>query len=212
MGKGRRLIVQRAISSVRSLRSLWDWSFLTASTFKTRSYGFTIFTGLLFSKNSKVVLSWRRDVQSCWLFSGEGLGRYCVVGGLLLSLLLSDENACLNALGKALVANRCTMKIMAQRVYREVCVTHMAKTETRVAKLIILLSLAQPPVIPSPIFRTQRSPKHHICSRSRNELEPAGSGRFGSVARDPWSPLIHGWLRSLVDPVTCLVEENQRLG
>lgn len=37
----------------------------------------------------------------------------------------------------------------------------------------------------------------------------------GSVARDPWSPLInrwggifHGWMRSLVDPVTRLVEET----
>lgn len=48
---GRGLIVQRAISSVRSLRRLWDWSFLTASTFKTRSYEFTIFSGLFFRKN-----------------------------------------------------------------------------------------------------------------------------------------------------------------
>ena len=32
------------------------------------------------------------------------------------------------------------------------------------------------------------------------------------VSRDPWIIPIHGWLRSLVDPVTRLVVENPRMG
>lgn len=35
--------------------------------------------------------------------------------------------------------------------------------------------------------------------------------RWIVVARDSWIISIHGWLRSLVDPHTRLVEENQRI-
>ena len=38
------------------------------------------------------------------------------------------------------------------------------------------------------------------------------AGFYGCVARDSWIIPIHGWLRSLVDPVTRLVEENPRVG
>ena len=38
------------------------------------------------------------------------------------------------------------------------------------------------------------------------------AGFCGCVARDSWIIPIHGWLRSLVDPVTRLVEENPRVG
>ena len=35
---------------------------------------------------------------------------------------------------------------------------------------------------------------------------------FIFVARDPWMTPIHGWLRSPVNPVTRLVEENGAVG
>lgn len=36
--------------------------------------------------------------------------------------------------------------------------------------------------------------------------------RLEYVARDPWSPSIHGLLHILVDPDTCLVKENPWVG
>lgn len=41
---------------------------------------------------------------------------------------------------------------------------------------------------------------------------PISGSQIISVARDPCSPPIHGWLRSLVDPFSCLVEENPQVG
>lgn len=80
------------------LKRFCDWGFLTASTFKTRSYGFTVFTELFFTKVEKVDVIWRRGcvkLQIGFFFGRGGMGdeqleKQCLFEGFLRILLFGE--------------------------------------------------------------------------------------------------------------------------